>query len=185
VMIGMIMLGSLSLAREREGGTWEALLALPLRPVEALVGKLLPYAVIGTLQGILVLGIGIAAFDLPTRGNVVALIALLPLFTLAHLTLGYAIAARAATQLAALQGAVAFYLPAMLLSGFLYPFATLPRWAQVLGDVFPLTHFIRAARGALLRDDNAVVVLTHAWPIAAFLLVTGGAAWALQARRLD
>lgn len=185
VMIGMIMLGTLSLAREREGGTWEALLALPIRPVEALLGKLLPYVVIGTAQGALVLAVGIGLFGLPVQGSVVALIALLPLFAAAHLVLGYAISARAATQLEALQGAVAFYLPAMLLSGFLYPFETLPGWAQAIGNVFPLTHFIRAARGSLLRGDDAAAVLAHSLPMSAFLAVVLIAALMLQARRLD
>lgn len=185
VMIGMIMLGTLSLAREREGGTWEALLILPIRPVEALLGKLLPYVLIGTLQGLLVLAAGVLLFDLPVRGSVAALIALLPLFAAAHLVIGYALSARAPTQLAALQGAVAFYLPAMLLSGFLYPFETLPRWAQLIGSIFPLTHFIAAARGALLRGDGAAAVLAQGQPMFVFLLIVGAAALLLQARRLD
>lgn len=185
VMIAAIMLGALSLAREREGGTWEALLALPVHPAEALIGKLLPYVVLGTVQGGLVLAIAIHGFGLPARGSIVALIVLLPFFTAAHLVLGYAISARAQTQMAALQGAVAFYLPAMLLSGFLYPFATLPDWAQRLGCVFPLTHFIRAAQGALLRGDDAATVLAHGAPILLFLLVALAVALAAHTRRID
>lgn len=185
VMIGMVMLGTLSLAREREGGTWEALLILPVSRVEALLGKLLPYVVIGTLQGVLVLGAGVWLFDLPARGSVAALMALLPLFAAAHLVIGYAISARAATQLAALQGAVAFYLPAMLLSGFLYPFETLPPWARLIGNLFPLTHFIAAARGALLRGDGAAAVFAQGQPIFVFLLIVSAGAVLLQARRLD
>lgn len=185
VMISMIMLGALSLAREREGGTWEALLALPIRPVEALLGKLAPYALVGSAQGVLVLAIAVSAFDLPMRGSVAALLLLFPLFALAHLALGYAIAARASTQLSALQGAVAFYLPAMLLSGFLYPFETLPRWAQFVGNLFPLTHFIRAAQGALLRGDSATIILVQAIPIALFLAAALAIAALLQARRFD
>ncbi len=185
VMIGMIMLGSLSLAREREGGTWEALAAMPLRAAEVLLGKLLPYAVLGTAQGILVLAIGIALFDLPMRGSVGALLLLLPLFAAAHLVLGYAISARATTQLAALQGAVAFYLPAMLLSGFLYPFETLPRWAQALGSCFPLTHFITAAQGATLRGADARQVLISGAPILVFLAAATALALFADARRLD
>lgn len=184
-MISMIMLGTLSLAREREGGTWETLLILPIGPAEALAGKLLPYAAIGTLQGMLVLIAGIVLFELPVRGSIGALVAILPLFVTAHLVLGYAIAARAATQLAALQGAVAFYLPAMLLSGFLYPFQTLPSWAQVMGSVFPLTHFIRAAQGALLRGSGTIEVLAHGLPILGFLLAGLAIALASHARRLD
>ena len=185
MMISMIMLGTLSLAREREAGTWEALLSLPLSSAEILIGKLAPYVVIGSAQGGLVLAVGIGLFGLPARGDVAALILLLPLFAGAHLALGVAIAARAATQLAALQGAVAFYLPAMLLSGFLYPFETLPRWAQALGQIFPLTHFIRAARGVLLRGDGGRVVALEAWPILAFLAVALGVALLAQRRRLS
>jgi ABC-2 type transport system permease protein len=185
MMISMIMLGTLSLAREREAGTWEALLSLPIGNAEILLGKLAPYVVIGSVQGMLVLALGIGLFGLPARGDVVALILLLPLFAAAHLALGLAIAARAATQLAALQGAVAFYLPAMLLSGFLYPFETLPLWAQAVGQVFPLTHFIRAARGVLLRGDGGDVVTLEAWPIAAFLVIALAVALLAQRRRLS
>jgi len=132
VMIAMIMLGTLSIAREREGGTWETLQVLPLRRSEILLGKLLPYVAVGTVQGIAVMATAVLLFGLPMRGPSLALVMLLPLFASAHLVLGYAIAARARTQLAALQGAVAFYLPAMLLSGFLYPFASLPGWVTTL-----------------------------------------------------
>jgi ABC-2 type transport system permease protein len=185
VMIAMIMLGSLSLAREREGGTWEALMVLPVARGEVLIGKLLPYVGIGTVQGIAVMATGIWLFDLPVRGSAAALIAILPLFASAHLALGYAIAARARTQLAALQGAVAFYLPAMLLSGFLYPFATLPAWAQAIGDVFPLTHFIRAATGVILRGESWAEVAVYALPIAAFAAVATVFATLFQARAID
>lgn len=169
IMISSIMLGSLSLAREREIGTWEALLALPVSAVEVLIGKLLPYVVTGTAQGLVAIGAGVVLFDMPVRGSLSALVLLLPLFAAAHLALGYVIASRAATQLEALQGAVAFYLPAMLLSGFLYPAETLPGWARGLGAIFPLTHLIRAARGATLRGDGAAAVLLHGLPIALFL----------------
>lgn len=185
VMIAMIMLGSLSLAREREGGTWEALLILPLGRGEVLLGKLLPYVAIGSVQGLAVMAVGVWLFDLPVRGNALALAAILPLFAAAHLVLGYAIAARARTQLAALQGAVAFYLPAMLLSGFLYPFATLPGWAQAIGNLFPLTHFIRAATGVLLRGEGWAEVLAQAWPIAVFTGIAAVIATIFQARTLD
>ena len=184
VMISMIMLGSLSLAREREGGNWEALLVMPVSAIEVLLGKLLPYAALGTAQGFSVLAIGIALFDLPARGSLAALSLLLPLFVAAHLVLGYAISARAATQLAALQGAVAFYLPAMLLSGFLYPFETLPHWAQAIGNCIPLTHFISAAQNAMLRGGGAGAVLASGLPMLAFLAATTALALLAHARRL-
>lgn len=182
VMIAMVMLGALSLAREREGGTWEALIALPFGSIEILVGKALPNIVVGTLQGLGVLAVAVFAFELPTRGSVLALVALLPLFAAAHFVLGYMIAARSATQLAALQGAVAFYLPAMLLSGFLYPFATLPGWAQAVGNAFPLTHFVCAAHGALLRGEDAQTVILAGLPIVTALALVGVLAVYFQTR---
>lgn len=176
VMIAMIMLGSLAVARERESGTWETLQSLPLTPAEIMIGKLLPGTILGVIQVVFVLGIALFAFAVPARGSLLALIALTPLFALTHLAIGYAISSGARTQLAALQGAVAFYLPAMLLSGFLYPFETLPRWAQAIGSGFPLSHFIRAAHGATLRGDGPLSVLTQAWPIALALLAASALA---------
>ena len=185
VMIAMIMLGSLGLARERETGTWEVLLGLPISPSQLILGKLIPPVFIGTVQGVLVLSAGVVLFDLPMRGSVPALILLLPLFAATHAAIGQMIALHAATQLAALQGAVAFYLPAMLLSGFLYPFETLPNWAQALGSIFPLTHFIRAAHGAVLRGDHAATVLGHGLPMLALLIVVIGVMLLARDRRLD
>jgi ABC-2 type transport system permease protein len=185
VMIAMIMLGALSLAREREGGTWEALLVLPVGRGEVLLGKMMPYVAVGTVQGIAVMATGIWLFGLPVRGNVMALVAILPLFAAAHFVLGYIIAARARTQLEALQGAVAFYLPAMLLSGFLYPFATLPGWAQAIGNVFPLTHFIRAATGVMLRGEDFSDVATQALLIGGFLAIATIAAALFQSRTIE
>ncbi len=185
VMIAMIMLGALSLAREREGGTWEALMVLPAGRGEVLAGKLMPYVAIGTIQGIAVMATGIWLFGLPVRGNVMALVAILPLFAAAHFVLGYVNAARARTQLEALQAAVAFYLPAMLLSGFLYPFATLPNWAQAIGNVFPLTHFIRAATGVMLRGGGFADIAVDALAIGAFLAIAATATALFQARAIN
>lgn len=185
VMIAMIMLGTLGLAREREGGTWEGLLALPLDRWVLLVGKILPLVLVGTIQGGLVLAASRWLFDVPLRGAIGALILLLPPFAAAHVALGHALAARARTQLAALQGAVAVYLPAMLLSGFLYPFAALPLWAQAVGAWFPLTHFVHAARAATIKGAGTPDVLAAALPIIAFLIGAMALALALQTRRLD
>lgn len=165
MMISMIMLGCLSLAREREMGTWEVLCSFPIQRTEIMIGKLLPYTLLGVLQGVSVLLLSRVLFDLPFRGSGAALGCLLLIFAWAHALIGYAISLRASTQLAALQGAVAFYLPAMLLSGFLYPFEALPVWAQRLGACFPLTHFIEAAQGALLRGEDFMTVLRFGGPI--------------------
>ncbi len=171
VMIAMVMLGSIGIAREREGGSWETFRSLPVSPAELIAGKLAPNVLIGTVQGVLVLMTGHLLFALPIPGATAALVLLLPLFAAAHYLIGFVISARATTQLAALQGAVAFYLPAMLLSGFLYPFETLPKWAQIIGNIFPLSHFIRAAHDAVLRERDYVSVLAHGLPMLAFLAV--------------
>lgn len=185
VMISMMMLGCLSLAREREAGTWEALLALPISRGQLLLGKMLPYALLGTVQGLLVLLAAVLFFDLPTRGPIALLIIMLPPFASAHFLIGYLISARAATQIDALQGAVAFYLPAMLLSGFLYPFETLPLWAQRIGSLFPLTHFIAIARDILLKGRGASDVALHGSAIFAVLAIAVTASFLMQKRRLD
>lgn len=169
VMIAMVMLGSIGIAREREGGSWEIFRSLPVSPAELIAGKLGPHVLIGTAQGLLVLATGHILFGLPLPGAAPALLLLLPVFAAAHYMIGFVISARATTQLSALQGAVAFYLPAMLLSGFLYPFETLPRWAQAIGDIFPLSHFIRAAHDAVLRERDFASVLAHGLPMCAFL----------------
>ena len=171
VMIAMVMLGSIALAREREGGSWETFRSLPVSAVELIAGKLAPHVLIGTVQGVLVLVTGNLLFGLPLPAATFAFVLLLPFFAATHYLIGFVMSARATTQLSALQGAVAFYLPAMLLSGFLYPFETLPRWAQVVGNVFPLSHFIRAAHDAVLRESDCISVLGHGVPIIAFLAV--------------
>lgn len=181
VMIAMVMLGTLSLARDREGGQWETLRTLPFGPATIIAGKLLPWAVLGTVQGMAVLAVAVLGFGLPAGPGTPALILLLPLFAAAHLLIGFAIAARATTQLAALQGAVAFYLPAMLLSGFLYPVDTLPPWAATLGQIFPLTHMVAAAQDALLLGRPFAVVIAAAPPLLAAALLAGAVGYAALA----
>jgi ABC-2 type transport system permease protein len=171
VMIAMVMLGSIGIARERECGSWETFQSLPISPIQLIAGKLAPHMIIGMVQGILVLLTGSLLFGLPLPIATWGLILMLPLFAAAHYLIGFVISARAATQLSALQGAVAFYLPAMLLSGFLYPFDSLPRWAQIIGNIFPLSHFIRAAHDAVLRDRDLQTVLGHSLPMLAFFII--------------
>jgi ABC-2 type transport system permease protein len=171
VMIATLMLGCLSIAREREGGTWETVRTMPVGSLTLVIGKLVPGTVIGTLQGLAVIGVAHGLFDVPLSARAIGLVlVILPLFAAAHLALGIAISMRARTQLAALQGAMAFYLPAMVLSGFLYPVETLPRWAQLVGSVFPLTPYIRAARAALLQSGPPLAILSAAVPITGFLV---------------
>jgi ABC-2 type transport system permease protein len=185
VMISTLMLGALTLVRERERGIWEALLATPVDALDALVGKLTPYVLIGTLQGAIAIGIARLLFELPSAAGLEALLAALPLYAGAHLILGFALSALAESQMQAMQGAVFFYLPSMLLSGFMFPFQGMPGWARSIGEMLPLTHFVRAARGVLLKGEGSALVGHEMWPVALFALAATGLALAAYRRRLD
>jgi ABC-2 type transport system permease protein len=184
-MISTLMLGALTLVRERERGIWEALLATPVDALDALVGKLAPYVVIGTLQGAMVIGIARLLFDLPVPAGLAALFAAMPLYAGAHLILGFALSALAESQMQAMQGAVFFYLPSMLLSGFMFPFEGMPGWARSIGEILPLTHFVRAARGVLLKGEGSAVVGHEMVPVTLFALAATSLALAAYRRRLD
>jgi ABC-2 type transport system permease protein len=168
VMITMLLLGALTLVRERERGTWEGLLATPISGIDAMIGKLSPYLVLGTLQAVVVVLLGHDLFDLPLQGHFILFVLAAALLALAHLVIGFALSAVAQTQVQAIQASVIFYLPSMLLSGFLFPFSGMPRWAQLLGEALPLTHFVRAMRGLLLRADGLAAVAQEMWPVALF-----------------
>ena len=182
VMISMLLLGALTLVRERERGTWEALLTTPVTGLDAMVGKLSPYLVLGTLQAMVVVLLGHGLFSLPLQGNLGVFLLAAALLALAHLVLGFALSALAQTQVQAIQTAVIFYLPSMLLSGFLFPFSGMPAWAQLIGQALPLTHFVRAARGLLLRGDGLTAVTQEMWPVAVFTCLAAALA-ASQYRR--
>lgn len=185
VMISALLLGALTLVRERERGTWEALLVTPVHPLEALLGKLGPYVMLGVLQATVVIGVGHALFAMPVRGGVGLLLAAAAVLAAAHLTLGFALSALAQTQVQAVQAAVLFYLPSMVLSGFMFPFEGMPRWAQALGQALPLTHFVRTARGVLLRGAPGAEVAAELWPVLLFLVAAAMLALAAYRRRLD
>jgi ABC-2 type transport system permease protein len=160
IMVSMLLFGALSVHGSRS--------------VTAVAGRLLLYAGLAMLQALLVLLLSHLLFDLPVAVNSLALLAIVPLFAAAHVLLGFIIAARSAQAMQAVQSAVAFYFPAMILSGFLYPFEAMPRWAQLIGETLPLTHFIRAARDALLRGADSATILSHSWPILMFIAVVSG-----------
>jgi ABC-2 type transport system permease protein len=185
VMISMLMLGALTLVRERERGSWETLLVSPVTALEVLIGKLSPYVIIGAVQAVVVISIARVLFELPVMGNVWALLIAVPLYAAAHLILGFAFSALAESQLQAMQGAVFFYLPSMLLSGFMFPFQGMPGWAQIIGEALPLTHFVRAARGVLLRGEGVALVVSEMMPVALFALIAAAVALAAYRRRID
>jgi ABC-2 type transport system permease protein len=185
VMITMLMLGALSLVRDREQGSWEGLLATPVSALDALIGKLAPYIVVAVAQAAIVIALAKLLFDVPTLGSVTALLVASALFALAHLTLGFALSALAHSQAQAIQAAVFFYLPSMLLSGFMFPFEGMPAWARSLGNALPLTHFVRTARGVLLKGYGASEVAAQMWPVGVFALAAAGVAVASYRRRLN
>jgi ABC-2 type transport system permease protein len=185
VMISMLMLGALTLVRERERGTWEGLICAPVSGLDAMLGKLTPYVLLGIGQAGIVWAISHWLFDMPIRGKLVPLGLATALLALAHLVTGFSLSALARTQLQAIQAAVFFYLPSILLSGFMFPFTGMPRWAMWLGETLPLTHFIRAARGVLLRGERGDYVALEMWPVAVFTVLVGALAMFVYRRRLE
>lgn len=181
----MVMLTSLAMTRERERGTMENLLATPVRPAEVMVGKILPYVLIGYVQLGVILGAAWLLFEVPMEGSLVLLLAMIGVFMLANLAVGFTFSTLARNQLQAMQMTFFFFLPSMLLSGFMFPFRGMPRWAQHLGEVLPLTHFLRIVRGILLKGNDAAMLLAELWPMLAFMAVAGIVALKRYRRTLD
>jgi len=181
----MVMLTGLAMTRERERGTMENLLATPVRPVEVMVGKILPYIVIGYIQLAVILIAAFALFEVPMVGSFVLLMAMIGIFMLANLAVGFTFSTLAQNQLQAMQMTFFFFLPSMLLSGFMFPFRGMPVWAQWIGEVLPLTHFLRVVRGIMLKGNEAAQLLPELWPMLAFLAVAGAVALARYRQTLD
>ncbi|HEY3813630.1 MAG TPA: ABC transporter permease [Caulobacteraceae bacterium] len=181
VMISMLFLGAFTLVRERESGSWETLLAMPVTPMDALMGKLTPYLAIGTLNTVILLVMVKFLFGLPLPPAAWALAAAAPVFAASYLILGFACSALAQNQLQAGQAAVFIYLPSLILSGFLFPFAGMPRWAKIIGEILPLTHYVRASRDVLIRGYGPMSVVTHMEPV--LLFTVGATALAVFAYR--
>ena len=172
----MVMLTSLAMTRERERGTMENLLATPVRPFEVMVGKILPYVVLGYVQLGVILGAAFVLFEVPMVGSVALLLACIGLFMVANLGVGFTFSTLARNQLQALQLTFFFFLPSMLLSGFMFPFRGMPEWAQHIGEVLPLTHFLRIVRGIMLKGSSAAELWPDVWPMIAFIVVAGAIA---------
>ena len=181
----MVMMTSLAVTREYERGTMENLLATPVRPIEVMVGKIVPYIIVGYVQVTVILGAAKLLFAVPMIGSLVLLSCALILFIAANLALGYTFSTLAKSQMQAMQMTFFFFLPSMLLSGFMFPFRGMPQWAQWLGEVFPLTHFLRVVRGILLKGNGPADIMPNVWPIAVFLLIVGAIALARYRETLD
>jgi ABC-2 type transport system permease protein len=147
----MLIFTALSVTREIERGTMEALLAMPITPVEIMLGKIIPYVVVGFIQASLIVGTGVFLFHVPIYGSLLLLAALSTLFIAANLSIGYTFSTVAQNQLQAMQMSMMFFLPNILLSGFMFPFAGMPAWAQWIGEALPLTHYIRIVRAIMLK----------------------------------
>ena len=167
----MIMMTGLSITRERERGTMEHLLATPVLPLEVMTGKLLPYILVAYVQVGLILLAAWLAFGVPMQGSLLLLMGCVLVFVAANLAVGLTLSTIARNQMQAMQMSFFFFLPSLLLSGFMFPFRGMPDWAQVLGSLLPLTHFLRIVRGILLKGNGVAETLPHVWPIALFMLV--------------
>ena len=147
----MLIFTALSVTREIERGTMESLLSMPIRPVEVMFGKIVPYVLVGFIQATLIIGIGVLLFGVPILGSVLMLAVLSTLFITTNLSIGYTFSTIVQNQLQAMQLSMMFFLPSILLSGFMFPFAGMPVWAQYLGECLPLTHYIRIVRAIMLK----------------------------------
>jgi ABC-2 type transport system permease protein len=167
----MVMITALAITRERERGTMENLLSTPVRPGEVLVGKIVPYIAVGYVQITLILTAAKFLFNVPMVGSVPLLLVMVFLFIVSNLAVGVTFSTIAKNQLQAMQMAFFFFLPSMMLSGYMFPFRGMPRWAQDIGECLPLTHFLRVVRGILLKGNGLAEIAPDLWPIAVFFLV--------------
>jgi len=167
----MLIFTALSVTREVERGTMESLLAMPIRPVEIMLGKIAPYVLIGFMQAALILTFAVFLFEVPIEGSILLLAGLSTLFIGANLSIGYTFSTIAQNQLQAIQMSFMFFLPNILLSGFMFPFAGMPRWAQVIGEFLPLTHYIRIVRGIMLKGATLYDLQMEALALAGLMLL--------------
>jgi ABC-2 type transport system permease protein len=171
-----LFITTLSVTRERERGTLENLLAMPVRPIEVMLAKMVPYVGIGYLQVLLILGVAAVVFHLPVRGSMLLLLLALGLFIGSNLALGLVFSTLATNQMQAIQMAQFTLLPSILLSGFMFPFRGMPVWAQWTGELFPVTHALRIVRGVLLKANGLPEIAPELWPIAAFTAIAAAVA---------
>ena len=181
----LVMMTAMAMTRERERGTLENLLATPVRPLEVMVGKILPYVAIGYIQVLIVFVAARLLFRVPMEGSFLLLTAALLLFITATLCVGFTFSTIARSQMQSMQMTMFYFLPNMLLSGFMFPFRGMPAWAQWLGEVLPLTHFLRMVRAIMLKGATWPDLLPQTWPIVLFILVVGAIALKRYQQTLD
>ena len=181
----MVLITALAVTREVERGTMENLLAMPLNPFEVMAGKILPYIFMGYIQVLVVLTAARFLFGVPMLGSYFELSIALALFIAANLSIGFTISTVAANQLQAMQMTFFFFLPSILLSGFMFPFRGMPEWAQWIGSILPNTHFMRIVRGVMLKGSHLGDMFADIWPLAAFMLAAMTLALMRYRRTLD
>ena len=181
----LVMMTSLAMTRETERGTMETLLATPLRPVEVMIGKLTPFVLVGIIQATVIITMARLLFGVPMAGGWAALILGLFLFIIGSLALGFLVSTIARNQLQAMQMSFFYFLPSILLSGFLFPFRGMPQWAQWLGSVLPVTHMLRVVRGAMLKGVGIADVLPSLGALALFMLIVSAIAVRAYRTTLD
>ncbi|PHZ83576.1 ABC transporter permease [Paremcibacter congregatus] len=181
----MSMMTAVALTRESEQGTMENLLATPVRPLEMMLGKIAPYVIVGYSQTAVILLAGLYIFHIPFVGSLLLLLAVTTLFVVVNLILGFLFSTLARTQMQALQMTFFLLLPQILLSGFMFPFLGMPRWAQVIGEVLPATHYMRLVRGIMLKGAGLGDLTTEIWPLLAILLGAASLALLRYRRTLD
>jgi ABC-type multidrug transport system permease subunit len=170
LMMSTLFMTTLSITKERERGTMENLLSMPVRPIEVMLAKIVPYVFIGYIQVVLILAASAFFFQMPLRGPIVPLLVALGVFIAGNLALGITYSTVSANQMQATQFAQFTLMPSFLLSGFIFPFRGMPLWAQWLGELFPTTHAMRIVRGVLLKGNDAYDMLPELWPIVLFMV---------------
>ena len=181
----MVLMTGLAMTRERERGTFENLLATPALPIEVMTGKIVPYILIGLIQVSLIIAAALLLFKVPMQGNALALYFAVLIFIAANLTLGITFSSLARNQLQAMQMTFFFFLPSILLSGFMFPFRGMPEWAQWLGTLLPLTHFLHLVRGIMLKGTPLLELWPQIWPLFAFMLAVIAIGVRFYKRTLD
>jgi ABC-2 type transport system permease protein len=181
----MLIFTALSVTREIERGTMENLLSMPITPVEVMVGKIVPYVLVGFIQATLIIGIGVFMFGVPIHGSLLMLALLSTLFITTNLAIGYTFSTIVQNQLQAMQMSMMFFLPSILLSGFMFPFAGMPVWAQYIGEGLPLTHYIRIVRAIMLKGSALVNLQYDTIMLATLMLVAMTIAVTRFRRTLD
>jgi ABC-2 type transport system permease protein len=181
----MVMFTALALAREIECGTMESLLSMPIKPVEIMIGKIAPFVLVGFVQMTIILGAAHVLFGVPIMGSVWLLVALTTLFAAVNLAVGYTFSTIAENQLQAVQMTIFFFLPSILLSGFMFPFRGMPNWAQWIGEALPLTHFLRIVRGITLKGNGFADMQMEVLALVLFMLIAMGLALFRFRRTLD